>query len=67
MSRTILTSSILTAFVLVACGGSSVVVGSKTDTSGQTLQSTKDGKATGDGSTCSWANTSLYDQYGRAL
>lgn len=64
MSRTVITSSIITAFVLVACGGSSVVVGNKTDTSGQTLQTTKDGKATGDGATCSWANTTVYEQYG---
>lgn len=70
MSRSFVTSSIhspkaiVTALLLVACGGSSVVVG-KTDTTDQTLQKTKDGGATGNGTTCSWANTSVYDTYGK--
>ncbi|MBX3233264.1 MAG: hypothetical protein KIT84_20945 [Labilithrix sp.] len=49
------------ALVIVACGGSAVTVG-KTETSDQQLQTKKDGSPTGDGSTCSWADTALYDQ-----
>lgn len=62
MSRTVLTTSsltasIFTAFVLIACGGSDVVVGSNTS---QKLQTKTDGSPTGDGSTCSWAGTATY-------
>lgn len=69
MSRSFVTSLLTvapaTALVLVACGGSTVVVG-KTDATDQKLQTTKDGGATGNGTTCSWANTSLYEQYGKS-
>lgn len=63
MTRSFVTSSILSALVLVACGGSDAIVGK---TNAQKLQTTKDGGSTGNGTTCSWANTALYDQYGNA-
>lgn len=59
-NRTVFASSVV-VLLLVACGGSSVAVG-KTDTTDQQLQTKKDGSPTGDGATCSWADTALFDQ-----
>jgi len=59
MSRTTFASSVV-VLLLVGCGGSSVPVG-KTDQTDQQLQTKKDGSATGNGTTCSWADTALYE------
>ena len=67
MSRTFVSSALITSSLvslLVACGGTATI--GKTDTGSQQLQKTKDGGSTGNGTTCSWANTSVYDQYGRS-
>lgn len=66
ISRSFVTSAFVTvSIVLGACGGGTATVGN-TNATNQELQRTKSGGATGDGKTCSWANTTIYDQYGNS-
>jgi len=61
--RSIFLSSValFSVAVVAACGGSSVSDGAPGTSSDQKLQTKKDGSATGDGASCSWANTSTLD------
>lgn len=65
MVRSHVTSFVIVASILsaAACGGSDVAVG-KTDATDQRLQTKKDGTPTGNGQTCSWEGTTVYDAIG---
>lgn len=68
MSRSFITPALISSsvlFLLVACGGGTVTVGN-TGSTDQELQKTKSGGATGDGKTCTWAGTTVYEQYGNS-
>lgn len=59
MMRFVIVSAALASLV-VACSGGEVAVGAN-DKTNQKLQTTKSGGATGNGSTCSWAETVVAD------
>ncbi|MBX3233265.1 MAG: hypothetical protein KIT84_20950 [Labilithrix sp.] len=59
--RSIILSSVALVSVVVACGGSEASIPSPGTNGEQQLQTRKDGTATGDGASCSWANTTTYD------